>query len=421
MKGLDKMMHEPFARRAPLNLFNVSTWTAAGTQRAAARDKARTATPVEVVTYARWLAARDALPVLESIEVNSQGATFGVCLKRERFENGVWAAAEYEPGAYSIPLPGRRRGGDRVTMETLDEGGEVVSSSTLPIDPKKGGVIWDAAAVRRAVGPIDKPPRKRTPIEATAPKLDPRDALRMTAAEMAAYCASCRPETPAAIEREAVDAPPVAPLPIEPVEPQMVPAADEPAGTSRPEHLNLAPLYDRIAQLEAIVATLAPAPTDATPYRENDEPAATRPPYRGNVPGMGSLARMAIAGDADRARRLRIVRRYLAMRRQRAAAVREIAELKARPLHLGNEIRPDDLARAVRERDDARDQVAQLTERVELLKSSTSTVADQLDVLATRALRAENALRAAEARNARGGAPYIMPRVAVRFAASIAA
>lgn len=75
------------------------------------------------------------------------GATFG-----KQPERGTW-----ENGAYSIIMPGHDAHRARVTMETLCEAGEVVASQTLPVEPKKCGVIWTRDDVRKAAGPIAKP------------------------------------------------------------------------------------------------------------------------------------------------------------------------------------------------------------------------------------------------------------------------
>lgn len=69
--------------------------------------------------------------------------------------------AQYENGAYSVVMPGHDAHKARVTMETLDDAGEVVAASTMPIEPKKGGVIWSREAVRNAAGPMPKQSRKK--------------------------------------------------------------------------------------------------------------------------------------------------------------------------------------------------------------------------------------------------------------------
>jgi hypothetical protein len=41
-------------------------------------------------------------------------------------------------------------------METLGDDGEVIASQTLPVEPKKGGVIWSREDVRKAAGKVEK-------------------------------------------------------------------------------------------------------------------------------------------------------------------------------------------------------------------------------------------------------------------------
>ena len=51
----------------------------------------------------------------------------------------------------------------RVTMETLDDSGAIIATSTLLAEPKKGGIIWTRDQVRAAAGPVTNPARpKRT-------------------------------------------------------------------------------------------------------------------------------------------------------------------------------------------------------------------------------------------------------------------
>lgn len=129
------------------------------------REKPRAATETEAKAYVTWLRERRGLRLFDNVELHSRGigggrnshlvywaATFGKCLKPSRWEGDVRTAPEYQEGAYSILIPGHDQLAPRVTMETLDESGEVVASQTLPVEPKKGGVIWDKAAVRKACG-----------------------------------------------------------------------------------------------------------------------------------------------------------------------------------------------------------------------------------------------------------------------------
>jgi len=119
-------------------------------------DKARPATKQEMKAYLIWLADQRGVWLPHDAEY---------CL------DGVHSKSA---GGIVLEMPGYGQD-QRVTMETLDDAGEVVASQTLPVEPKKGGVIWDKAAVRKACGPVDKPAKgKRAkvadPIPVAAPE-----------------------------------------------------------------------------------------------------------------------------------------------------------------------------------------------------------------------------------------------------------
>ena len=94
---------------------------------------------------------------------------------------------------------------------------------------------------------------------------------------------------------------------------------------------------------------------------------------------------------------------------------REIATLKAKPHHMGQEIKPDDYQRLIRERDEARASLASDREKLRIMRTSLERNADALDMITERALRAENALRALEQRQARAGTPFRVNVQAVTF------
>ena len=160
-----------------MNLFNVTT----GIENACS-VKPRAANDDEIKAYMEWQRQRHGLPeVQEGCELHFRdhntgrtrstlhrvciGATFGAMTSGARWEGEgrerEYIQAQYENGAYSVIMPGWNAHRAQVTMETLDEAGEIVTSSTLPVEPKKGGIIWDKKAVHAAVGPIAKPKKAR--------------------------------------------------------------------------------------------------------------------------------------------------------------------------------------------------------------------------------------------------------------------
>ncbi len=402
----------------------------------ATKPKARKAIPAEIFAYATYLAVKCGLHAHEAREIVGggyvggfpdapcTGVTFGE--KRRTNLNSYPAEYEYADGSFSVPFPGRNAHRESVTLETLDDAGEVIASQSLPIEPKKCGVIWDRDAVRKAAGPIAKPAKAKR--KAPAPhRGNARDAI----GEM---------EQPAPI---------ASPVPAEIAQlVEMVAAL-----TGR-----LAQMEERLSAIpvETVVAQEATAPS----IGELAEPIGEMAPWG----GARDLARMRAdyateQRQAERARRLRIVRRYLAMRRDRAAilaqraawkaradewreragegfalrdavvadaeqleirlnaAIAENAKLKSRPHHFGNEVRLDDVRRITEERDVARRSLASVTEQRDRLAKATDKGADMLDAMTERALRAEIALKALEARRDREGAatPYRVNLTGVSF------
>ena len=142
--------------------------------------KPRAANEQECAAYAEFLRDRGALPAFADVNLNFDargkgatfrrvclGATFGkVTCNATRDERGVYQPAQYHMGAYSLMFPGANQR-HTVTMETLGDEGEIISSVTLPVDPRKGGIAWDKAAVKAAHGPIAKRNRVSTK---TAPR-----------------------------------------------------------------------------------------------------------------------------------------------------------------------------------------------------------------------------------------------------------
>lgn len=183
------------------------------------KDKPRKATDCEVRAYAEWLALQAGLypGFSSSIETvgswsrqcdnrRTMGVTFGDVLKGRHYcqETRAYIPDQYADGAFSIPLPGRNSHRDTVTMETLGDGGEAIASQTLPIEPKKGGILWDRAAVRKACGPVAKPGKAR---KVSATPLGGIEPVAPLSGECETISASQTPQE----AQEPVSAPQVAP------------------------------------------------------------------------------------------------------------------------------------------------------------------------------------------------------------------
>lgn len=176
--------------------------------------KPRPANDSEVSAYMRWQRERRGLPDMQGMELEWSiypgsrrqrlciGATFGKLLAsggHNRDENGnyTYTAPQYENGAYSLVMPGHNAHKQTVTFESLEDAGNVERAQTLPMEPKKGGVIWTREDVRSAHGPVAKPGKaKAAPIEADPipVQVEPVDVIQ--AAEPVEICA------PAAAEGE---------------------------------------------------------------------------------------------------------------------------------------------------------------------------------------------------------------------------
>lgn len=182
----------------------------------------RQASEAEAKAYADFLRRRRDLPDLGHCYLHHvstgggrrggfvyRGATFGQQTANAQSiarEGGGWelVPAQYENGAFSVIFPGHDLHRARVTLETLGDDGEVIAAQTLPVEPKKGGVIWSREDVRKAAGPVEKAgKRKAAPVEAPIP-----------VAQEVAPIVEIWPEEPQ--ERaEAVEATHAAPEPVE--------------------------------------------------------------------------------------------------------------------------------------------------------------------------------------------------------------
>jgi len=401
----------------------------------------RAAVTQEIRAYAAWLASKAGLYPFNASEVIGGGIAWrsrhnepvmGVTYGEQRGRNTETREYEYEPGSYSIPFPGRNAHRDKVTFETLDDDGNVIASSCLPVEPKKGGVVWDRDAVRKAAGKVAKPSRGKpaTPLSA---EIDDR-----------AENLATETQEPVAVADDAREA--VALL----SEPEIAPQAPCATNPEIPDDLSTTlDLAEQVAALAATVAAMQSA-LDAIQAAAPVEGMTAAPPVSGKRERTAAHVRAiwrawaerkarreawAIAArhrDArntadDRANGLAFELRQETRRADEAVkdALRvsdiirardaEIATLKAKPHHMGQEVRPDDYQRLVRERDEARASLASDREKLRMMRSSLDRGTDALDMMTDRALRAENALRAVEHRQARIGTPYRATVQAVTF------
>lgn len=389
-------------------------------------DKPRTANDDEIFAYAHWLRVSRGLP-------NFAGATLR-WRSQARGADPVCAAVTFggdkETGAYSLLLPGYASHRDRVTFETLGDDGEAETSQTLPVEPKKGGVIWDKAAVRKAQGPVEKPAKgKRAKVEAPIP-------VAMPAVEPV--------ETQEAIA-------PTCDKPEAEIVPVAAGAVDLDAITARLDALEQA-----LATLSAVSAASGSdasnegAKAEVTPtaraWRTPAHERAIRRAWKDRAARRYALSVAEQAGrharnaDAKAARVARdhasqiadmeqriadwealqhqtwtesmghkVKRRAATLRARRMiATIRARADLDRRALEVTNATlsrlkrdmadpsqpeRASDIARLVRERDEARTALAAVTARAERAEQGAMALADRFEGLVSRVTRAEAALR----------------------------
>ena len=382
----------------------------------------RAAVAQEIRAYAAWLASKAGLYPFNASEVigggiawrsRHNGPVMGVTYGEQRGRNAETREYEYEPGSYSIPFPGRNAHRDKVTFETLDDDGNVIASSCLPVEPKKGGIVWDREAVRKAAGKVAKPSRGKVVAPLSAEIDDKAENPFAETQESVAVADDAR-EAVALLSGPEI-------APVEPV--------------SNRDELPAPDLADQVAALAAMVeemrgqlAALRVAPpieemTAAPPVSGKRERTAAheRAIRRAWAMRQAKRGAEAIATSAETYARSVEGRlsRYQEMANtalfERNELQREIATLKAKPHHMGQEIKPDDYQRLIRERDEARASLASDREKLRIMRTSLERNADALDMITERALRAENALRALEQRQARAGTPFRVNVQAVTF------
>lgn len=464
----------------------------------------RAAVAQEIRAYAAWLASKAGLYPFNASEVIGGGIAWrsrhnepvmGVTYGEQRGRNAETREYEYEPGSYSIPFPGRNAHRDKVTFETLDDDGNVIASSCLPVEPKKGGVIWDRDAVRKAAGKVAKPSRGKVaaPLSAeiddkaenpvaeaqepvavaddaseavallSGPEIAPvepvsnRDelptsgladqvaALAAMVEEMRSQLAALstgKPEVTTPIE-EMTSAPPVSGKRERTAAHERAIMAYLRARSSRNTWKRLAHdaadsgkrnvelMREKYANAEARAAGNARArekcnQLEAELSIARGDLAQTHKDavrFAALAKAEGVKRRRAVLFARDLQKRLnaehRLVDRLTTAKREVVQdlmdARAEIATLKAKPHHMGQEIKPDDYQRLMRERDEARASLASDREKLRIMRTSLERSADALDMITERAFRAENALRAVEQRQARAGTPYRANVRAVTF------
>lgn len=391
----------------------------------------RKANDCEIAAYMQWKRERLGLPDMGETNLHycesrngrkyerghCIGATYG-----KQPERGTW-----ENGAYSIVMPGHDVNRARVTMETLDDAGEVVTSQTLPAEPKKGGVIWTRDDVRKAAGPIAKPAKGKA-----APKCAEIDS-QSEAGEAIAPCVAL--DSGEAVE--ALCEAPSSPIELSDIAGQLPadPIAELTARLDALEaRLNALPMESAAGATETVTPTVA----KRTPAHERAirrawaERKARRDAEKHNRIGMGQLDAMrAELREAERCRDAlradchewealqhrtwtesmghKVKRRAATIRARRMIASARKAETfqrqRADVLHaqlvklqadMADPMQPErasDLAQLIRERDEARVASAASQARAQRSEAATLACAEQIEQLASRVARAEALLR----------------------------
>lgn len=152
-------------------------------------ERSRPANDAEVNAYCLSLVERSGLPRLGG-KIEPEYTTEGRGAKMRHWCVGAtvgsytqegYGRRTYEPGSYSVLCPGYACNRDKVTLDELNEAGEVVSSLTMPLEPKKGGIVWTREQVREIAGKVAKKSAKRAPTDAAKRKRAIKLALRLRA------------------------------------------------------------------------------------------------------------------------------------------------------------------------------------------------------------------------------------------------
>jgi len=353
----------------------------------------------------------------------------GVTYGERRGINAETRQYDYEPGSYSVPFPGRNAHRDKVTMETLDDAGEVIATSCLPVEPKKGGIAWDRDAVRKAAGKVAKPAKGRKPeaVEiAIAPDATEGDILpdlstesvvmptgqaeTSTAPGLADQVAALAAMVEALQSQVAALAHP----PVEGI--TVVPPIDGKQRTAA--HIRAIRSYLRVRrERERLRVQQANARGAATRFMRNADILSDE-----RFTALRKR-RHAVLFARDLQKRLnaehRLVDKQITAKREMLedmiAMRNQIIALKSKPHHMGQAVNPDDYQRLMRERDEARASLTSDREKLRIMRANMERGTDALNMMTDRALRAENALRAVEQRRARVDAPYRANVRAVTF------
>lgn len=400
--------------------------------------KPRAADVAEVVAYLQWQREKRGLPdMLMTLEWKQPrdwrkgqrycvGATFGTHHR-----------GEYEDGSYSIVMPGANHARERVTFETLDDAGEVVATSSLPIEPKKGGVIWSREEIRAAAGKVAKAPARKAaekpaPMPVTSPEAEngPVDTPATHIAPVAAPEAEIDPVANLLARVEALEAA-IATLSgessrgaIGEIEPMPLPAGDpratgaararlavvsqqQPKRSAAHERAIRRAWVERKARREAEaerlrVADLArDARAERDTLRQQLENARRAVEDQREVSaafeGQWRMAQARRLATAQRARRMiATARKAERFQRQRGDVLHaQLARLRSDMVDPSQPERASDIARLIRERDEARNAAAASQARAVRAEAATATMADKFEDLVSRVARAEAALRKA--------------------------
>ena len=358
--------------------------------------------------YLKWLAGKRGIDLPAQHEIEP---------------SGIWTG-QGRGRVCIVAMPGYGVSNNAVEVEELDDAGEVLRVSRLPLK-SNATLPWNATKVREATG---KTSVRATPLADVVRALTERLAhMEHRIAAMSAEQATVAPPEPSiggvdeaigemAPWRGARD-----------LAQMRADHASDQRQAERARRLRIVRAYlrmraernetRRLYDTERMIA----ADRMATIWRVQD---ARKAAIRMAV-GMRHRRALDVAAlEAGRSAYLDMERRALkAETRERGLMmeaerhVATIAALHAKPHHFGNEVRPDDLRRATQERDVARKALASAAEQRDRLAIAVDRGAAMLDEMTERAMRAEIALKAVEARRMReeSPTPYRVNRTGVSF------